>query len=120
MKEPIVVNALLRCTRHDQKASPLFKRTRDDLNLWVWELDGSPPLNTPWSQAVSALCQHLRKHLPFLKELFEGSDSYTLFVQIAADPHQPTFLPPFQIPLELVRLTLQIGCTIELYFDNNA
>lgn len=119
MREPIVVNALLRCTRHDQKASPRFERPRDDLNLWVWELDGSPPLIARWSQALTTVCQRLHKHLSFLKELREGCDGYTLFLQIATDPHQPTFLPPFQIPLELTSLTFQIGCTIELYFDND-
>jgi hypothetical protein len=112
LSEPVVTNALLRCTRTDTNAAPLFEKVRGDLDVWIWEL-GSQPFLT-WSKWSDQTLPQLEANLSLLTELGEGSQDYTLHLMICARQ-----LSPIRIPSQLSRLSLKAGFAIEIGFSSD-
>ena len=106
---PTVYNALLRCTRKDRLAHPLFECERDDLNLWVWELGSFS--NPEFKHWVAQIEEMIRQNLALLSKLERGSTDYTLHLVVEfAGPCFPIVFPPSF--LELVRTA---GFALEIY-----
>ena len=104
----IVLNALLRCTRDDDRASPVFERVREVPGLWVLEL--GPVENNSWNQWLSEVLPTLARNEALLKTL--GVD-LTLHVTVGpGDGLLPVTLPP-----AFSRRLAACGITLEMYTD---
>jgi len=106
---PEVYNALLRCTREDNKAAPLFERINEVPGLWVLEL--GPFAKNGWSGWVSEVLQTLTLNEVFLKTLRDGSADFTLHVTVTSSD----CLRPVTIPPALSRILASCGIGFELY-----
>lgn len=106
-------NALLRCTRRDTKAHPLFECVRQDLGLWVWELSGYG--SCPWNQWTRETADALRAQLAKLSTLKYGSTDYTLFIEVGP----VSDLKPLRIPSELTEISSVAGFSIELLMSRD-
>lgn len=104
----IIDNALLRCTRDDRDAAPLFELVRTDLGLWVWEL-ALPPDAYADSQ-LEQIGRELDANRSKLASLAAGSRGYVLFLSVVADESST-----LRIPRELVRLAADCGFELELF-----
>lgn len=106
-RKAIIVNALIRCERSDRAAEPAFELVRDDLDLWVMELDYQ--LSDYWDSQIEVICDHLQLHRALLLTLQNGSTDYTL--HIAAEANEWSAL---RIPVRLSRLASECGFEIEI------
>ncbi|MFT6178261.1 MAG: hypothetical protein ACJAQT_005142 [Akkermansiaceae bacterium] len=95
----IITNALIRCTREDEIAHPVFEKVRNDLDIWVLELP----------EILNPLITDLTKHLPLLKQLRTNSSDYTLHLAVTIDEHRLISIPP-----SLSGLAHECGFSIEV------
>ena len=108
MKEPRVINALLRCCRQDNTAAPMFHPVPQVSGLWVLEL--GPPDGVSWCDWVTRLqAQFLRDQEP-LRRLASGSSEYVLHVTATFSE-----LYPAAFPASLLQTLGNLGVRLELY-----
>ena len=105
---PLVANAVLRCTREDSKAAPLFERINEVPGLWVLELS-TYPLQT-WPEWLSGFLHTLTLNEAFLRALKDGSTDYTLHLKLIF----PEWSYAMIIPPSLSGMLASCGITIEL------
>lgn len=107
-----VINALLRCTREDALAAPLFEPVDRVPGLWVLEL--GPFKEDSWPGWLEEAYQTLASNEMSLKALQEGSRDYTLHLTVAySEGLQPVIIPP-----ALSRLLASCGISLELFHCN--
>ena len=110
MTKPYLQNALLRCTRQDDIAGPVFDLTRDDLGLWVLELSHGYDSDESLAVDLDVVYQRLLVHKELLPKLESGSFDYTLHITYVGDESARLMLPP-----KLMLLAAQSGFQIEVY-----
>lgn len=107
----VVLNALLRCTRDDDRASPVFERIRAVPGLWVLEL--GPVATQGWNEWLSETLSTLARNEVFLRTLSAESVDFTLHVTVGiGDGLLPVTLPP-----AFSQLLAACGITLEMYTD---
>ncbi len=106
-----VTNSLLRCTRSDDAATPVFERVREDLDLYVLELVACP--GEVWASQVESIIHQLERNRPLLSSLSKDSGEFTLHLAAATNE-----FTPLHIPVRLSRLAAECGFTIEISIDN--
>jgi len=111
-RDPRIVNALIRCTRGDRAAGPLFELVREDLGLWVLELGYER--RQAWSRQIELIADHLGHNRAKLATLKDGSTDYTLHISVQTDDTLP-----LRIPNKLAGLACECGFEIEIYAEPN-
>jgi len=106
---PLVLNALLRCTREDQKAAPLFERADKVPGLWVLEL--GPFAKDSWTSWLSEAHQTLSRNEAFLRSLGPDSTDYTLHITIGFSDG----LLAVTIPPSVSQILASCGIALEIY-----
>jgi hypothetical protein len=106
--EPMVFNALLRCSRKDDKAAPLFEPIEKVPGLWVLEL--GPFEKESWSAWLAELHETLSSNQAILAALKQGSSDYTLHIAVGFSEGHPAIIPP-----SLSQILATCGITVELY-----
>jgi hypothetical protein len=109
-RSAIITNALIRCMRDDIAASPVFELVREDLGLWVLELDFN--FCEVWASQFESISDHIERHRVLLTSLAEGSSDFSLHITAEADETLP-----LRIPVRLSRLASECGFEIEIYTD---
>lgn len=104
-----LTNALLRCTRQDAAAAPAFELVRDNLGLWVLELDFD--VSGSWPDQIETVCDLLESHRALLLTLAPGGSDYTLHLAVSPGEGRPVRLPAW-----LSRLSAECGFEIEICF----
>ena len=108
---PLVLNGLLRCTREDGKAAPLFERIEHVPGLWVLEL--GPFAEKSWSGWLSEVHQTLTRNEAFLRSLGPDSADYTLHITVRFVDG----LQPITIPSSLSQMIASYGIDLEIYSE---
>jgi hypothetical protein len=107
----VVLNALLRCTRDDDRASPVFERVRKVPGLWVLEL--GPGAGNSWNQWLSEVLPTLERNEALLRTLGADSVDFTLHVTVGlGDGLLPVTLSP-----AFSQVLAAGGITLEMYTD---
>ena len=109
-REPVVLNALLRCVRKDKKAAPLFERIDQVPGLWVLEL--GPFRQKTWSGWLPKAQAILSTNSELLESLAVGSTDYTLHISVDLSEYSP-----ITIPASLSLILARAGIAIELYHE---
>ena len=99
-----IINALIRCTRNDRIAYPVFEFVHQEQGIWVREL----PLD------LVDLITDLSTIQPLLTTL-RGSADYTLHLAATVDS-----VHLLKLPTELTRLAADCGFAIELVGAHNS
>lgn len=107
---PTLYNALLRCTRTDDLAHPVFELTREDLGLWILELTFGFKDQASLEDGVKSVINRLSEHRALLKELAQDSSDYTLHITFSGNDTTRVILP-----LLLLELAASCGFQIEVY-----
>jgi hypothetical protein len=108
---PMVKNSLLRCTRKDTQAHPIFKCVAKELGIWVLELAEEGDMQ--WPIWLESSAQTMSYHREFLTNLLVGSQDYTLHILVRYDnANQAVHFPP-----EFLALATSIGFTIEVMIE---
>lgn len=107
---PTLYNALLRCTRTDNLAHPVFELVREELGLWVLELMFSAEYESSLEDGVESISKRLSVHKSLLKELAQGCSDYTLHITFSGNDTTRVTLP-----LPLLELAANCGFQIEVY-----
>jgi hypothetical protein len=110
MPHATITNALIRCTRSDRQAAASFELVREDIGLWVLELD--PGLGVTLSEQVAEIYGQLQMRSTELRNLREGSLDYTL--------HLTFDLPntvPIILPTAWSNLASECGFKFEIYVN---
>ena len=107
-----MTNALVRCTRHDDKATGLFELVRADIGLWVLELDHTPKFTV--AEQISEITAQLQASIEQLQIIREGSADYTLHLAFDLDENKPIIYPP-----SLSKIASDCGFAIETYTNQN-
>ena len=95
----VITNALIRCTREDQKASEWFECVQPELSIWVLELPDE----------LIDIFDELSRIKDFLKDLREGSHDFTLLIDATIDDQTS-----LKIPSTLSGLAGECGFSIEI------
>ena len=109
-REPIVLNALLRCVRKDKRAAPVFERIDQVPGLWVLEL--GPFRHKTWSGWLPKAQAILSSNSELLGRLTVGSSDYTLHISVELSECFPITIPP-----SLSIILARAGITLELYHE---
>jgi hypothetical protein len=104
----LVLNALLRCTREDSKAAPLFEPVNHVPDLWVLEL--GPFADEAWPVWLAETQKMLAVNQRFLKSLAEGSRDYTLHLTVVRSELRALTIPP-----TLSQILGFCGITLEVF-----
>lgn len=107
--DALVLNALIRCTREDSSAAPLFERIEGVPGLWVLELEVER--EEFWADLVTRILQLLSVNASVFNALKEGSADYTLHVTVAMSELRPVIVPP-----SLSCILGGCGIALELYW----
>jgi hypothetical protein len=110
---PLVINALLRCTREDSRAAPLFERVEKVPGLWVLEL--GPFAEDSWTDWLAEACQTLTLNASLLQSLGADNAGYTMHVTVYTDPWVPVTVPP-----SLSQILASCGITLEIFYNDEA
>jgi len=105
-----ITNALVRCTRSDQKAAEAFELVREDIGLWVLELD--PGAGGTLSEQIAEIYAQLQTKSTELRNLREGCLDYTLHLTLNLLNTVPLILPA-----DLSRLASECGFKFEIYVN---
>lgn len=108
---PLVLNALLRCTREDRKAAPLFERVEKVPGLWVLEL--GPFADDSWTIWLSEAHQTLTRNEMLLKRLGTDSTDYTLHITVRFSDG----LLAVTVPPSLSQILASCGIALEIYSE---
>ncbi len=109
--DPLVLNALLRCNRGDEKASPLFESIEEVPGLWVLEL--GPFAEKSWASWLSEAQQTLTHNEALLKSLGSDSTDFTLHVTVGiSDGLRAVTIPP-----SLSQILASCGIALEIYSE---
>lgn len=108
---PTVLNALLRCTRADGKAAPLFERIEKVPGLWVLEL--GPFAEDSWISWLSEAHQILTGNETLLRRLGPESADYTLHITVRFYDG----LTAVTIPPSLSQILASCGIALEIYSE---
>lgn len=108
--EPVVANALLRCTcpRLPAAAKANFVKASPDMDIWVCELEEMA--DAGWNEAEAWLLAWLAQHLPMLRSLRQKSTDYTLHLAVICRDYQALRLSP-----ECLVAAGKAGFGIEVY-----
>jgi len=110
-RESKVGNALLRCTRKDRKAAPLFDHVEQVPGLWVLEL--GPFAEDSWSGWLAEAQQTLTRNEALLKSLGPDSSDYTLHITVEFfDGLRAAKFPP-----SFSQILASCGITLEIYSE---
>jgi hypothetical protein len=108
---PLVLNALLRCTREDRKAAPLFERVEKVPGLWVLEL--GPFAEDSWTIWLSDAYQTLTRNEALLRSLGPDSNDYTLHITVRfSDGLLAATIPP-----SMSQILASCGIALEIYSE---
>ncbi|MES2661435.1 MAG: hypothetical protein V4689_22635 [Verrucomicrobiota bacterium] len=91
MQHATITNALIRCTRSDREAAASFELVREDIGLWVLELDPGP--GATLSEQIAEIYGQLQMRSTELRNLREGSLDYTLHLTFDLPDIVPIILP---------------------------
>lgn len=109
---PLIVNMLLRCTRDDDKAAPIFEEIKEVPGLWVLEFG---PYYHPqkWSTALSEAKKIMIRNEALLRKLSEDNKEFSLYIDVeVAEVSWPLLLPPsLSEILASCKITLEIRCS---------
>lgn len=109
---PLVHHALLRCTRSDAKAAPLFQPVKHLQDVWIMELSSKKPL--PWPDWVKHATTLLKKHKRKLATLSKtGTDCALHIVVDLTEPYHAAAFPP-----DFCVLAASCGFAIEVVNSN--
>lgn len=106
---PRVHNALLRCTRADDKAASLFERIEKEPGLWVLELE--PLDDDSWDGWLAQVQEMFTQHEALLSSLGTGSADYTLHVVVQFCGG----LQAVRVPPSLSRVLAACAIVLEIY-----
>ena len=106
-----IINALVRCTRPDDLAATAFELVREDLGLWVMELDvDCYTASRDVSGGIEAIFNLLDPQREFLRSLSSGSSDYALHIEYQGNDGARLVLPP-----TLSQLAGYCGFAVEIY-----
>ena len=108
----IITNALIRCTRSDRKAAASFELVREDLGLWVLDLNSNPDLTLP--EQIGEIYGQLQARLAELKNIREGGIDYTLHLKFNLTESTPIILS-----VALTELASECGFNVEIYVNTS-
>jgi hypothetical protein len=108
---PLVHHALLRCSRQDSKAAPLFQPVKHLQDVWIMDIGTKKPL--PWPAWLEHATTLLKKHKRKLSSLAKSSTDCALHIVVdLTEPyHAAAFTPAF--------CTLAAGCGFSVEVVNS-
>lgn len=109
MAKSYILNALLRCTRDDDLAAPIFDLVRADLGLWVLELPDGISQEMNLEEGVDAIYQSLLENNEHLEALGAQSTDFMLHITFYG-----VELVPLVLPSQLLILAARCGFGIEV------
>ena len=107
-RSAVIVNALLRCNGRDLKLRPPFELVRDDLDLWVMELECQS--SDRWDSQIACLVDQIEDNRAILASLSNDNSGFTLHLAVETDETLP-----LRIPAKLTDLAHAFGFEIEIY-----
>ena len=110
MPQAALTNAFVRCIRCDREAAASFEWVREDIGLWVLELDPGPGMTL--SEQIAAIYGQLQRRSDELRNLREGSRDFTLHLTFALLAAVPIILPA-----ALADLASDCGFNLEIYVN---
>ena len=110
-RDPLVLNALLRCNRGDGKAAPLFESVEEVPGLWVLEL--GPFAEESWTSWLSEAQQTLTHNEALLRSLGADSTDFTLHITVGiSDGLRAVTISP-----SLSQILASCGIALEIYSE---
>ena len=111
MPHATITNALIRCIRSDREPAASFELVREDIGLWVLELDPGP--GATLSEQIAEIYRQLRMRSTELQNLREGSLDYALHLTFDLSDTVPIILPT-----ALSDLASDCGFEFEIYVNS--
>ncbi len=109
MTKSSIHNALLRCTRKDGLAAPVFELVNEKYGIWVLELSNYEQASTI-EEVVESIYQKLLEHRELLAQLAHDCSEYTLHITYIGDKLSNLTIPP-----QFLSLADQSHFTLEIY-----